>query len=106
MTKLHVQPEIVTAAAAMLATCIPGFTPAALQTALENYNTMNVTSEKDSRPLKPLTRKEAAEMLGVSVSSMDRYLRKGLLTPIRYSARAIRISAESVYNLMKGGERL
>jgi hypothetical protein len=104
MTKLHVPAEIVTAAAAMLSTCIPGLTPATLQTALEKLNTTNATSDKDLRPLKPLTRKEAAEMLGVSVSSMDRYLRKGLLTPVRYSARAIRISAESVYNLMKGGE--
>ena len=104
MTKLHVPPEIATAAVALLSTSIPGLTPAILVDVLENYNS-TATSDQDTRPpQKPLTRKEASEMLGISVSSTDRYLRKGLLTPVRYSARAIRISAESVYNLMKGGE--
>ena len=54
--------------------------------------------------VKRYTRKEAAEALGISVQSVDRYLVSGRLTRVRYSARAIRISAESVYNLMKGGE--
>ena len=104
MTKLHVPPEIVTAAAAMLSTCIPELTPATLQMALEKINTLNATSDKDARPKKPLTRKEAAKELGVSVQSVDRYLATGRLTRVQYSPRAIRISAESVYNMMKGGE--
>lgn len=95
--------EIATAATGVLAPYVPWLTPALLLRALENSNP-NAEAEKDTRPpLKPLTRKEAARMLGISVSSADRYLRNGLLTPVRYSARAIRISAESVYNLMKGG---
>ena len=95
--------EIVTAAVTMLSPYIPGLNPQGLLHALENYNP-NAGGEKDSRPPpKPFTRKEAAKMLGISVSSTSRYLQKGLLTPVRYSARAVRISAESVYNLMKGG---
>ena len=103
MIKHHVPPEIATAAATVLFPYIPGLTPAFLGEALENYKP-NATSEKDAHPKKPLTRKEAAKELGVSVQSVDRYVSSGRLTRVRYSARAIRISAESVYNLMKGGE--
>ena len=95
--------EIVTAAATMLSPYISGLSPGALLQALETYNP-NATSDKDARPKKPLTRKEAAKELGVSVQSVDRYLATGRLTRVQYSPRAIRISAESVYNMMKGGE--
>ena len=103
MTNLHVPPEIVTAAVTMLSPYISGLSPGALLQALETYNP-NATSDKDARPKKPLTRKEAADALGVSIQSVDRYLTAGLLTRVKYSARAIRISADSVYRLMKGGE--
>jgi len=103
MTKLHVPTEIVTAAVTMLSPYISGLGPGALLQALETYNP-NATSDKDARPKKPLTRKEAADALGVSIQSVDRYLNAGLLTRVKYSARAIRISADSVYRLMKGGE--
>ena len=104
MTKLHVPPEIATAAVALLSTSIPGLSPGILLDALEKYNP-NAASEKDARPpQKPFTRKEAADALGISVQSVDRYLTAGRLTRVQYSPRAIRISAESVYTLMKGGE--
>ena len=103
MVKTNLPSEIVTAAATMLSRYIPWLTPDALQKALETYNP-NATSEKDSRPLKPLTRKKAAEELGVSVPTVDRYTASGRLERVTYSARAVRISAESVYNLMKGGK--
>lgn len=96
-------PEIASAAATMLSPYFSGLTPAILTSALETYKP-NATSDKDARPLKPLTRKEAAEMLGISVQSLDRYVSSGRLTRVTYSPRAIRISAESVYNLMKGGK--
>ena len=103
MTIISVPPEIATAAATVLFPYIPGLTPSILVDALETYNP-NAASDKDARPKKPLTRKEAADALGVSIQSVDRYLAAGRLTPVRYSARAVRVSAESVYNLMKGGE--
>ena len=95
-------PELISAAANLLSPFLPGVTPDTLKKVLETYNP-NATSDKDARPLKPLTRKEAAEALGISVQSVDRYLVSGRLTRVQYSPRAIRISAESVYNLMKGG---
>ena len=96
-------PEITSAAATMLSPYFPGLTPAILIGALETYNP-NAKSDKDARPKKPLTRKEAANALGISVQSVDRYLNAGRLTRVQYSARAIRISADSVYNLMRGGK--
>lgn len=96
-------PEITSAAATMLSPYFSGLSPGALLQALETYNP-NAVSDKDARPpQKPLTRKEAAKELGISVQSVDRYLAAGRLTRVQYSPRAIRISAESVYNLMKGG---
>lgn len=94
---------IILAAVGMLLPYIPNITADSLQKALEAITHQATTSEKDARPQKPLTRKEAAEMLGVSIPTVDRYINKGCLTPVRYSARAVRISAESVYSLMKGG---
>ena len=95
--------EIVTAAVTMLSPYISGLSPTALLQALETYKP-NATSEKDARPEKPFTRKEAAKELGISVQSVDRYVSSGRLTRVTYSPRAIRISADSVYNLMKGSE--
>ena len=82
---------------------VPNITAEALQKALETINNSNTATEKPSRPLKPYTRKGAAEMLGVSIPTIDRYMASGLLTRVRYSARAIRISADSVHKLMQGG---
>ena len=96
-------PEIASAAATVLFPYIPGLTPSILVDALETYNP-NAASDKDARPKKPLTRKEAANALGISVQSVDRYLNAGRLTRVQYSARAVRISADSVYNLMRGGK--
>jgi len=98
-----IPPEIIAGTVTMLSTYIPGLTPDSLQAALGNINNTNASSDKDARPQKPYTRKEAAEMLGVSVPSIDRYMADGRLTRVRYSARAIRISAESVHKLMANG---
>ena len=103
MTKLHVPPEIATAAVALLSTSIPGLTPGILMDALATYNT-NAAPDKDARPpLKPLTRKAAADALGISVQSVDRLLTAGRLARVKYSARSVRVAAESVYALMRGG---
>ena len=94
---------IILTAVGLLLPYIPGITTETLQKALETINNPNATSEKDPRPQKPYTRKGAAEMLGVSIPTIDRYLASGHLTRVRYSARAIRISADSVHKLMACG---
>ena len=103
MTHNPLPPELIMAAVTMLTPYVSGLTPALLQRALETINAPNPTTEKESHPEKPFTRKEAAKALGVSVPTVDRYMSSGRLTRVRYSARAIRISAESVHNLMAHG---
>ena len=97
--------ETLNAATAVLSPYVLGLSAAELLKALESYNEEGEASasKQNSRPQKPYTRKEAAEMLSVSVPTIDRYMADGRLTRVRYSARAIRISAESVHKLMKGG---
>ena len=96
--------ETLNAATAVLSPYVLGLSAAELLKALESYNEEGEASSKqNSRPQKPYTRKEAAEMLGVSIPSIDRYMADGRLTRVRYSARAIRISAESVHKLMAYG---
>jgi len=97
--------ETLNAATAVLSPYVLGLSAAELLKAIESYNEDGEASasKQNSRPQKPYTRKEAAEMLSVSVPTIDRYMADGRLTRVRYSARAIRISAESVHKLMKGG---
>ncbi len=97
--------ETLNAATAVLSPYVLGLSAAELLKALESFNEEGEASasKQNSRPQKPYTRKEAAEMLGVSIPSIDRYMANGRLTRVRYSARAIRISAESVHKLMACG---
>lgn len=104
-TTANIPSETLNAATAVLSPYVLGLSAAELLKALESFNEEGEASasKQNSRPQKPYTRKEAAEMLGVSIPSIDRYMADGRLTRVRYSARAIRISAESVHKLMACG---
>ena len=93
---------IIQATVGLLLPYIPNISSDNLKKALETIDNSNTATEKDTRPLKPYTRKGAAEMLGISLPSIDRYMAAGVLTRVRYSARAVRISADSVHKLMRG----
>ena len=98
--------ETLNAATAVLSPFVPGLSATNLLKAIESYIEEDKELASLKQPLppqKPYTRKGAAEALGVSVPSVDRYMAAGLLTRVRYSARAIRISAESVHKLMACG---
>ena len=101
-SKNEIPSGIILAAVGLLLPYIPNISSDNLKKALEIIDNPNTATEKDSRPQKPYTRKGAAEMLGVSIPTIDRYLATGHLARVRYSARAIRISADSVHNLMRG----
>ena len=94
---------IMLAIVGLLLPYIPNISTDNLKKALETINNPNTVTEEPPRPKKPYTRKDAAEMLGVSIPTIDRYLASGHLTRVRYSARAIRISADSVHKLMASG---
>ena len=101
----NIPSEIINAATALLASYIRDLSPAVLLKALETYNEDKnaATTKQNSRPEKPYTRQEAAELLGVALPTIDRYMANGTLKRIRYSAHSVRITQESVHNLMEGG---
>ena len=95
-------------AMAVLSPYIPGLSGNDLLKVIETYNMdseTTTTSKKSTRTLKPYTRQETAELLGLGVAmpTIDRYMANGTLKRIRYSAHFVRITSESVHNLMEGG---
>ena len=101
----HIPFEILNAVVTMLSPYIQDLSPTALLKALESYNEDNeaVATKQYQRPQKPYTRQEAAELLGVAMPTIDRYMANGTLKRIRYSAHSVRITPASVHNLMEGG---
>ena len=97
--------ETLNAATAVLSPYVLDLTATVLLKALETYNMdSEATAQKQNpRPQKPYTRQQAAELLGVALPTIDRYMTNGTLKRIRYSAHSVRITPESVHNLMEGG---
>ena len=97
--------EILNAATALLSSYIPDLSATVLMKALETYNEDNEATapKQNTRPQKPYTRQEAAKLLEVSLPTIDRYMANGTLKRIRYSAHSVRVTQESVHNLMEGG---
>ena len=103
--KSKIPSEILNAATAVLSPYIPGLSATVLMKALETYNEGKETAapKQSSRPEKPYTRQQASDLLGVSLPTIDRYMANGTLKRIHYSAHSVRITPESVHNLMAGG---
>ena len=74
----------------------PGLTGEQLQAALSH-------SEIQDNVQKKLTRRECAELLGVSVNSVNRYIKNGKLKAVNISLRLVRIDPESVRELLNHG---
>jgi excisionase family DNA binding protein len=68
--------EILTATASMLKPYTPGITPSKLQGLLTDQEELD--SEK-------VTRQQAADIIGVSRPTIDRYVKAGKLEKIKYS---------------------
>lgn len=60
-------------------------------------------SEIQNNVQKKLTRRECAELLGVSVNSVNRYIKNGKLKTVNISPRLVRIDPESVRELLNHG---
>jgi predicted DNA-binding transcriptional regulator AlpA len=97
--------EILNAATAVLSPYVQDLSPEMLLKALETYNEdkEEAPANHPKRPEKPFKREEAAEMLGLSIPTIDRYMAQGKLKRIRYSSHEVRITPDSVYNMMRGG---
>ena len=97
--------ETLNAATAVLSPFILDLSATVLLKALESYNEDKeaTASKQNTRPQKPYTRQEAADLLGVALPTIDRYMANGTLKRIHYSAHSVRITRASVHNLMEGG---
>ena len=74
----------------------PGLTSEQLHAALSHSEIQNNVQKK-------LTRRECAELLGVSVNSVNRYIKNGKLKAVNISPRLVRIDPESVRELLNSG---
>ena len=88
------------AAATLLQQYIPDLTPQRLETLLtENRSEGNIPELS-----RKLTRSECAQILGVSINSVNRYIKNGHLKAVYLSPRLLRIDPEeSVKDLLTNG---
>ena len=92
----RISPETLDVVMVVLNQCYPNLTGQELTEFLESSK----SGSKQPKHEKPLTRRQAADYLSVSVSTVDRYMKNGQLTPLRIGPRLVRIAPDSVYALM------
>ena len=95
-----ITPAVIQAATAMLSPYVPEISPAGLLEALKSY-------KKDPAPLlhqKPYTRQEVADLLGLSIMTINRMMNSGKLRRIKVGQRAVRIDPVSVQNILEDGK--
>ena len=94
----NVVPEpIVSAAVAILQPYYKELSPASLIEALKHRE----PPQPAATLRKPLTRREAAEVLKVSISTINRFVKAGTLKAAKVGKRLIRIDSRSVENLLQ-----
>ncbi|WP_294508145.1 helix-turn-helix domain-containing protein [uncultured Victivallis sp.] len=98
--KQKITPAILAAATGMLQPFIPELTPQGLLAALKSHDAGQPAA---SIAEKPLTRKEAAALLSVSLNSVNRYMNTGLLRRVKIGPRVVRIDPASVRELLDNG---
>ena len=103
--KNGISPAILVAATSMLQQYIPDLTPTNLVAALKAFETApDETAKRMKRQSveKPYTCNEVCELLGVSRSTVGKYLKEGRLRWVRLSPRVTRIDPESVRAALAG----
>ena len=98
MSRRTVPEAILDAAVAMLAPYFSGLTAAEL---IEAQRTRNKTAPSSPTIRKPLTRKQTAEILGVSLATVNRMMRRGALRSYKVSLRSVRIDSRSLEALLQ-----
>ena len=94
----QITPSVLAAATGLLQPYIPELSPQGLVSALKAYQ-----GGAPAAPMeKFLTRKEVAELLSVSMNTLDRYIRQGILTSVNVGPRVVRIDPASVRALLEG----
>ncbi len=90
---------IASAAVAVLQPYCPGLTPTGLIETLKHLNAAPQTSKAPK--MKPLTRRQVAELLQISIASVNRRMKDGTLRAYKISPRLVRIDPASVEALMQ-----
>ena len=98
----NITPAVLTAATGLLQPYAPDLSPRLLVKALRAYQNDTTTTAPAGEAKKPLTRKQAAELLSCSVQSITRYMNDGKLRRIVLSPRSVRIDRASVEALLAG----
>jgi hypothetical protein len=96
-----ITPSVLAAAVGLLQPFCPDLSPRSLVRAIKSYQA-EVTTATDATPEKPLTRKEAAAILGVSLQSVSRYMNDGRLKRISLSKKCVRVCPQSLRDLLAG----
>lgn len=96
--KAQIASTVLTAAVGLLQPYIPELSPQNLIAAIKNHEAAQ------QRPLeRQMTRKEAAEILGVRIETISRYIKAGTLKAAKIGKRAVRIDPQSVRALAERG---
>ena len=98
----NVTPAVLNAATGLLQPYAPDLTPTALVKAIKAYQSTAGTADPTGLAARPLTRKEVAALLGISLQSVSRMMNDGRLRRIVLSAKSVRIDAASVNDLLNG----
>ena len=94
----RITPAVIQAATAMLSPYVPEISPTGLIAALREYRANSVQQAQD----KPYTRREVAELFGLSVQTIHRMMNAGKLRRIHVGDRAVRIDPASVRAILEG----
>ncbi len=97
--KSTIPPATLNACTALLAPHVPDLSAASLEAALRNHTEGQAAPVTETRPL---TRRQAAEMLQMHVSSINRLLNNGTLRRLKITGRSVRIDRASVEAMLAG----
>lgn len=99
-----ITPSVLTAATGLLQPYAPDLSPSSLVRAIRAYQIDGAAAAAGNavRFDAPITRKEAAKLLGCTLQTISRMMNDGRLKRIRLSATSVRIDADSLRALLAG----
>ena len=95
-----IPPAVIQAATAMLSPYVPEISTVGLLEAIKSYSIVPEPERKEY--VKPYTRQEVCDLLGVSLPTVHRMVNRGVLRRIKVGIRTVRIDPKSVQELLDG----
>lgn len=99
--KSSLNPDAISGAVGLLQRHVPDLTPKTLVAAIRGFDEEHDGRQKPTIE-KPLSRKQVAELLGVSLVTVDKFIRNGELHAVKIG-RHVRIDVESMRQFMENG---